>query len=577
MAGWATLNDWFTNEGFGAYTVADGTLEVGDEICIMYTQDYGEDLGGSWSNNDKTVKDITFDTGTLSPDFDKDTHTYTLTVSEGTEGVVVTPTATNKFFQVRTSIGTTEYKRSATVPVENGTVITVKCGDPEWPSMNGGAYGSADSVPAETYTITVEVEAADPFIVNYSATETGALSIEQRTVGGEFLDTEYIVTCEAGTETIYVYYPYDTPGYSTYVESFDGAYLIASDELAADLTLHNSMYSDGWYQIELSNFTHTLINGYDYSPGEEGYDYYAIRISSADTGLHVYYLIVRVEEASSAETPVFETDLGTSEVTYTVGDTADALTVEATVTDGGTVAYQWYSSADDLTYAPIDGAQTDTYTPPTETAGTTYYYTEATNTLGESTATTTSSTAVVTVEAADPFIVNYSATETGALSIEQRTVGGEFLDTEYIVTCEAGTETIYVYYPYDTPGYSTYVESFDGAYLIASDELVADETLHNSMYSDGWYQIELSNFTYTLINGYDYSPGEEGYDYYAIRISSADTGLHVYYLIVRVEAVADETGRLGDNRPASERRNAVRGFYSGRGIRDAVLCRYGGG
>ena len=39
MSGWmGTLNDWFTNYGFGAFTVAGGTLGSGDEIRIMYTR-----------------------------------------------------------------------------------------------------------------------------------------------------------------------------------------------------------------------------------------------------------------------------------------------------------------------------------------------------------------------------------------------------------------------------------------------------------------------------------------------------------------------------------------------------------
>ena len=157
MAGWmGTLNDWFTNEGFSQYSLAAGNLKAGDEIRIMYTLNGGEDLGGSWSNNDKTVKNIVTSAGTLSPAFDKDTHEYTLTVPKGTESITVTPTASNKNFQVRTFIGTTEYGRSDQIPVSDGTKITVKCGDPSWPSMNGGEYGTADSVAAEEYTLTVE-------------------------------------------------------------------------------------------------------------------------------------------------------------------------------------------------------------------------------------------------------------------------------------------------------------------------------------------------------------------------------------------------------------------------------------
>ena len=153
QSGWmGTMNDWFANEGFGAFTVANGKLEAGDEIRIMYTRAYGDDLGGSWNNNDTTVKAMTFSAGELSPAFHKDTHSYTLKLAADVSSVVVTPTASNKNFQVRTSVDGTEYKRTAEIPVVDGTVITVKCGDPSWPSMNKGAE-------AHEYKITVSQEA----------------------------------------------------------------------------------------------------------------------------------------------------------------------------------------------------------------------------------------------------------------------------------------------------------------------------------------------------------------------------------------------------------------------------------
>ncbi len=153
QSGWmGTLNDWFTNEGFSGFTVAAGTLEAGDEIRVMYSCAYGNDLGGSWGNNDTTVKALTFSAGELSPAFHKDTHSYTLKLAADVSSVVVTPTASNKNFQVRTSVDGTEYKRTAKIPVADGTVITVKCGDPSWPSMNDGAE-------AHEYKITVSQEA----------------------------------------------------------------------------------------------------------------------------------------------------------------------------------------------------------------------------------------------------------------------------------------------------------------------------------------------------------------------------------------------------------------------------------
>lgn len=149
MSGWmGTLNDWFTNQGFGAYTVKDGTLGTGDEIRIMYTKDYGADLGGSWGNTDTSLKALSFSAGTLTPEFASKTLEYTLDVPAGTEGVVVTPTAANKNFQVHVKVGETEYKRTATVPVADETVITIEVGTGE--SMNQGATPTIYKVAVHT-------------------------------------------------------------------------------------------------------------------------------------------------------------------------------------------------------------------------------------------------------------------------------------------------------------------------------------------------------------------------------------------------------------------------------------------
>ena len=52
-------------------------------------------------------------------------------------------------------MGETEYKRTAMVPTVDGTTITVKCGDPSWPNMNG------DNEPAQVYTVNVKVKSGD--------------------------------------------------------------------------------------------------------------------------------------------------------------------------------------------------------------------------------------------------------------------------------------------------------------------------------------------------------------------------------------------------------------------------------
>ncbi|MDR2789811.1 MAG: hypothetical protein LBB59_02395 [Campylobacteraceae bacterium] len=90
---------------------------------------------------------------------------------------------------------------------------------------------------------------------------------------------------------------------------------------------------------------------------------------------------------------------------YTEGDTPTPLSVTASVTDGGTLSYQWYSNTvnSNTNGDLISGAAQSTYTPSTTNAGTLYYYVIVTNTNnnvnGNKTAGITSSTAQITVEA----------------------------------------------------------------------------------------------------------------------------------------------------------------------------------
>ncbi|WP_261302058.1 S-layer homology domain-containing protein [Paenibacillus andongensis] len=99
--------------------------------------------------------------------------------------------------------------------------------------------------------------------------------------------------------------------------------------------------------------------------------------------------------------------IGTQPMGATVneGGSNPALSVAATVSDGGTLSYQWYSNtaSSNSGGALISGATSASYAAPTTTAGTTYYYVVVTNTnsgaTGSQTATATSSVATVTVNA----------------------------------------------------------------------------------------------------------------------------------------------------------------------------------
>ncbi|GHV93869.1 hypothetical protein AGMMS50293_01890 [Spirochaetia bacterium] len=90
--------------------------------------------------------------------------------------------------------------------------------------------------------------------------------------------------------------------------------------------------------------------------------------------------------------------------TYALGQIA-SLSVTASVTDGGTLSYQWYSNGSDTTTGGTAiGTDSSSFTPPTNSAGAVYYYCVITNTIsdngdgGQKTATTTSDVAAITVK-----------------------------------------------------------------------------------------------------------------------------------------------------------------------------------
>lgn len=166
QAGWmATLNDFFTGSGLTDYTAANGKLSAGDEVHVQYTCNWGADLGNDWTNTDRTLKSLEFSDGILSPNFNKDTHSYTLTIPADAAGIYVTPTASNKQYQVRISVDGKEVKRSTALSLAKGNVITVTCGDESWDAM------SASKATVETYTVTVleEKDSANVIIRSQAA------------------------------------------------------------------------------------------------------------------------------------------------------------------------------------------------------------------------------------------------------------------------------------------------------------------------------------------------------------------------------------------------------------------------
>lgn len=145
-SGWmGTLNDFFVNEGFQQFSYENGKLTDGDEIRIMYTQNLGVDLGGTWGNSDTSLADLKLSTGKLYPLFDSGNYNYTLVMPSSSGRVKVTPTAANRNYLVKTFLndkvtsrreGSSFYKRTRFIPVRSGDYINIGVGEYAWPSMN---------------------------------------------------------------------------------------------------------------------------------------------------------------------------------------------------------------------------------------------------------------------------------------------------------------------------------------------------------------------------------------------------------------------------------------------------------
>ncbi|MGG4217830.1 S-layer homology domain-containing protein [Paenibacillus jamilae] len=107
----------------------------------------------------------------------------------------------------------------------------------------------------------------------------------------------------------------------------------------------------------------------------------------------------------NALTHAAEPQINTQPLGQTVTEGADSptLSVEASVSDGGTLSYQWYSNTENRNSEGtlVFGATNPSYAPPTSTTGTTYYYVVVTNTninvTGINTASVTSHVAAITV------------------------------------------------------------------------------------------------------------------------------------------------------------------------------------
>jgi formylglycine-generating enzyme required for sulfatase activity len=165
---------------------------------------------------------------------------------------------------------------------------------------------------------------------------------------------------------------------------------------AAALTVSASVSDEGtlgyqWYShTENSNENGTLIYGETaahYTPPTAalGVAYYYVVVTNILNGKTAAITSntakIEVNNKINAAVPVISGQ--PQGATYSIGAAAQALTVTASVSDGGTLSYQWYSHTVDNNEegTVIPGATGTRYAPPTAALGVVYYYAVVTNTI----------------------------------------------------------------------------------------------------------------------------------------------------------------------------------------------------
>lgn len=174
---------------------------------------------------------------------------------------------------------------------------------------------------------------------------------------------------------------------------------------------------------------------------------------------------VKVDD--SLEKPNFTVNLSGS-VSLRMKEEPSPLTVEASVSNGGTITYQWYKNKVNSNGGgtPIEGATEASCVPDVTEEGTMYYYVVATNTVDKSVSMTTSSTVEVKVLPAGEWIQD----ETGWWY--------KYDDGSYPVSCWKKIDG--EWYSFDGNGYmrnNGWYQEGDAWYYLNADGTMAHDTV----------------------------------------------------------------------------------------------------
>jgi len=253
-------------------------------------------------------------------------------------------------------------------------------------------------------------------VLTSTGVANGSVTVQATTIDGSNLTAQRTVHVRvpAPTQTVDAETPNITahPQGDTYEQGETATAMSITADSPDGGTLSYQWYSN----TTNSNSGGTLISGATnatYTPltTTVGTLYYYVVVTNTNTSVNgnqtatatsnVATIVVNAVSIVNAQPPNITTH--PQGATYTQGDNAVALTVTANSPDGGTLSYEWFSNTTNSNSGGTSVGTSETYTPPTTTVGTLYYYVVVTNTNtsvnGTPTATATSNVVTIVVNA----------------------------------------------------------------------------------------------------------------------------------------------------------------------------------
>lgn len=270
------------------------------------------------------------------------------------------------------------------------------------------------SVTSDITSIRVSAEAADPSSIVKINDFTGS-EADVPLIAGDNIITVSVIpstnTANSFTYTITVNRELPTPiAGLTAVSKTDTSVTLNWPEAigATQIRIDQSPAGENsWVQAATEPFavndTAATVTGLT---AATAYDFRLVVTGGANEGISNIVSVTTDAQLVNAEVPVI--GLQPKDQVLNAGGKALPLSVAATVSDGGTLSYQWYRNDKNETTGGtvLDGATGTSFLPPTTTVGTMYYYVVVTNTndgaTGNKAAAATSPAAKVKIQAVQP-------------------------------------------------------------------------------------------------------------------------------------------------------------------------------